>query len=353
VAPVTEIPANAPIVTLKGICDGAPASKAATKNAATKKTAKSCTTVVTKAQMDALVDVLMPNATLDARRQFALNYIRLLAASKVATEKNLWKYPAVAKELEARVEFARMQVMAGSLYQRVEKLAEDVQESEIQSYYSGHPEIFTLAEVQRILLPKAAAKGLPVDLAALKTKAEEFRARAEKGEDFDQLQKEASQAFNPNATVPPTQMSMARRNGLPQAEAVVFSLKPGEVSPVVDAMGALEILKLVSWKPVPLDSVRADIKTALTNGHLQLIMKDATHGVTADFNLAYLGVPTTPELFLTPSLRPLSKPGVNPGMDPRMAGGRPGVGATPEGMEHRNPVTRPAQQGEPPSMPQR
>ena len=324
---VAEVPPNTPIVTLRGICDNAPASKrAATKSSAAKNAAKSCKTVITKAQMDALLDALMPNATPDSRRQFALNYIRMLAASGVATEKTLWKYPAVAQELKARVEFARIQVMAGSLYNRVEKLAEDVQESEIQSYYTGHPEIFTLAEVQRISLTKASAKGLPVDLAELKTKAEEFRARAEKGEDFDQLQKEASQAFNPNSAVPPTKMSMVRRNGLQQAEAVVFGLKPGEVSPVLDAMGALEILKLVSWKPVPLESVRADIKTALTNGHLQLIMKDATRGVTADFNLAYLGVPTAPELFLTPSLRPISKPGMNPGMDPKMATGRPGTG---------------------------
>lgn len=347
---VVEVPTDTPIVTLQGVCDGAPASKtAATKSSAAKNAAKSCKTVITKAQMDALLDALMPNATPDSRRQFALNYIRMLAASGVATEKNLWKDPAVAKELEARVEFTRMQVMAGSLYHRVEKLAEDVQESEIKSYYDDHAATYTQGEVQRITVMKAAVAGTPLDPAMLRTKAEELRARAVKGEDFDQLQKEAVQAFNPGGTVPPTKVATTRRSGLLATEGVVFDLKPGEVTPLVESQGAFEILKLVSRQAVPLESVRAEIKSGLTNGHLQLIMKDATKGVTANFNLAYLGLSSTPELFLSPSLRPPTKPGtgsgVNPGMDPRMAGGRPGSG----GMQRRHTVAMPAPQ----SMPQR
>ena len=61
----------------------------------------------------------------------------------------------------------------------------------------------------------------------------------------------------------------------------MFDLPPGEVTPVIETQGALEILKLVSAKPVPLDTVRDEIKIALTNGHLMIIMKDATEGVSA------------------------------------------------------------------------
>ncbi len=338
---VVDLAPNTPIATLQGVCAGTAVAKSAAPKtgakAGAKIMAKTCQTVITKAQMDAMADLLIPGAPPESRRQFALNYIRMLAASGVALEKKLDHDPAVAKEMEARMQFTRMQVMASSLYHRVEKLADDVQDSEIQSYYAEHAANYIQGDVQRISLSKSAPAGAPLDLVMLRNKAAEFQARAAKGEDFDQLQKEVVQAVNPGGAVPTTKIAMVRRNGLPPAESVVFDLKPGEITPVVDAQGAFEILKLVSVKPVPLDAVRADIKSALTNGHLQLIMKDATKDVTANFNLAYLELPKAPELFLSPSLRGPAQPGMNPGMAP---GGRPGPG----GIPRRRPMMVPTPQ---------
>ncbi len=342
---VAELPANTPIVTLQGVCDDAPASKVAARTAtaknvsvktgATKRPVKTCKTVITKGQMDALIDVLLPAAPAETRRQFALNYIRMLAASGVAKDKNLWQDPAVGKEMEARVDFTRMQVMASALYHRVETLANEVPDSEVESYYNAHKENYIQGDVQRISLVKSlASKGtVPAtaeELAALKAKAEAYQARAAKGEDFDALQKEIIQTLNPGAPVPLTKISMIRRTALPPAEGIVFDLKPGEVTQVVEAQGAFEVLKLVSLQTVPLDSVHADIKAALTNGHLQLLMKDATKNVTANFNLAYLNLPTAPELFLSPTLRGPTRPGAGPAMQE----GRP----NPGGMQHRRPM---------------
>jgi hypothetical protein len=253
-----------------------------------------------------------------------------MAASSVALEKRLDHDPAVAKEMDARLQFTRMQVMASSLYRRVEKLAEDVQESELSSYYAEHSAAFTQGEIQRIVLLKANASGSPVDLVTLKSKAEELRARAAKGEDFEALQKEAA-ALNSGSSPSWAKTATVHRGGLPPAEAGVFDLKPGEVTPVVDASGAFEILKLLSLKPIPLDSVRAELKTALTNGHLQLLMKDATKDVKASFDLAYLSLPSAPELFLTPSLRsPNPAAGTGPGSASGMAQG-------PGGAQRRGP----------------
>jgi hypothetical protein len=142
-----------------------------------------------------------------------------------------------------------------------------------------------------------------------------------------------------------TKTATVHRGGLPPAEAGVFDVKPGEVTPVVDASGAFEILKLVSLKPVPLDSVRAELKTALTNGHLQLLMKDATKGVTANFDLAYLSLPSAPELFLSPSLRsPSGTPAMRSAVGPGMAQG-------PGGMPRRRPGMEPGQQRAFPMVP--
>jgi len=331
-----QVGPDAPIVTLQGICEdtskGATRKTAAAKTADTKTKAKTCKTVITRAQMDGILDLLIPDANPEQRRQFAVNYIRMLAASSVAMDKRLDYDPAVQKEMGARLQFTRMQVMASSLYHRVEKLAGDVQEGELSTYYATHSAAYTEGEVQRIALLKSNASGTPVDLAMLKTKAEDLQARAAKGEDFEALQKEAA-TLNSGTNPSWTKMAAVRRAALQPAEAVVFDVKPGEVTPVVDAPGAFEVLKLVSVKPVPLESVREEIKSALTNGHLQLIMKDATKDVTANFNLAYLNVPTAPELFLSPSLRSPN-----------------GAPAAPGGMQRR-PAMRPGQQRPFPMVP--
>jgi len=331
IAPPAEIAKDAPVVTLKGLCD-APATgtkKTGANPPAAKASAKTCKTVITRAQLDALINLLIPDAPAEQRHQFALNYIRVFAASKVATQKNIESDPEVAKEMAARLELTRQQVMAGSLYSRVEKLSQDVQETEIQSYVSNHQDAFTKGELQRISLSKAPKNGTPPELAALKAKAEELHDRAVKGEDFDALQKEASSAAGATTPTPPTKMSVVRA-GLAKEIAAVFDLKPGEVAPVIDGPSSFEILKLVSVSPVPVDSVRAQLKTALINGHLQLLMKDATRGVTADFNLPYLGLTSAPELFPMPSLR---QPGRGGAPDPRTASGRPGSQDTAQGSE--------------------
>jgi hypothetical protein len=335
-APAQMAP-DTPIVTLQGICEetGKVAARkpGAAKTATAKTKAKTCKTVITRAQMDSMLDILMPDSNPDQRRQFALNYIRMLAASSVAMEKHLDYDPAVQKEMGARLQFTRMQVMASSLYHRVEKLAADVQEAELSSYYATHSAAYTQGEVQRLVLLKSNTAGSPVDQVMLRAKAAELQARAAKGEDFEALQKEAA-ALNSGVN-PWSKMASVRRSGLQPAEAVVFDVKPGEVTPVVDAPGAFEVLKLVSVKPVPLDSVREEIKSALTNGHLQLIMKDATKDVTANFNLAYLSLPSPPELFLSPSLRSLS--------------GAPAM--PPGGMQRRRPGMNPGQQRPFPMVP--
>src|SRR6266403_232789 len=66
----TEVPSDAPVVTLEGVCDH---SQVPGK--------KDCKTVITRAQMDSIIDLLAPGTPPDARPQFAIKYARLLAAS--------------------------------------------------------------------------------------------------------------------------------------------------------------------------------------------------------------------------------------------------------------------------------
>ena len=286
-----EVPPETPVVTLQGACEQ-PQNRAKSGT---------CKTVITRAQMDALIDTLIPNAPQYMRSQFTVNYVRSLAAAAVARKRHLENNPAVMKEIETRQKMARSQALASSLYKSFEVDAAKVSQAEIQEYYSGHASEYEEGEVQRLAIPKsAAATGNPEDIAALKALADSLRARAVAGEDFDRLQQEAYQNLGIKDEPSTVKMGMERRISLPSDEAKVFDLKPGEISEVIDSPMALVILKLVSKKSAPLETVRPEIESLLQGQHMQQSLSDAARSVQVDFNLKYLEMASAPELFVPP-----------------------------------------------------
>lgn len=296
-----EVPPDTPVVTLDGVCDRSQVSGA-----------KGCRTIITRAQMDSLIDALAPGTPQAARRQFAINYARLLAASGVAQRQHLEKNPAVANALQAQMKLVRMQVLANTLYHQIEEQADNVAASEIQKYYADHLANFDQGEVRRLSISKSAptTSGQHLDAMAVKAEADELRSRAAAGEDFDQLQQQALKDLGITAAMPPTKLNMVRRTSLPPDEAKVFDLKPGEVSPVLDSPGALVILKLQSKQSMPAEAAQPEIKSILKRERLQQELQNATKSVKAQFNLTYLDMPSAPELF--PPLG-LTQPSVRPG----------------------------------------
>jgi hypothetical protein len=299
----TEVPPDTPVVTLEGVCDHSPVPGK-----------KDCKTVITRAEMDSIIDLLAPGTPPDARPQFAIKYARLLAASGVARREHLEKDPAVAHELEAQLKLARMQVLANTLYHQMQEQADNVPMSQIQKYYTDHQADFDQGEVWRLYVPRSIAgtSGQPLDASAIKAKADELRERAAAGEDFDQLQREAYKNLGINVAPPLTKLNMVRRTSLPQDEAKVFDLHVGELSPILESGGALVILKLESKQSIPFESAGPEIKSILQRDRLQQEFQSAANNVKAQFNLKYLDMPTAPELF-TPSA--LAQPGAKPGTE--------------------------------------
>jgi len=287
----SDVPPEASVVIIEGVCDRPQISKT-----------KDCKTVITRAQMEGMIDMFVPGASQAVRRQFAVNYARLLAASTVAEQKHLEKDPEVVRQLEAQVKIARMQVLTYTLYQQIEKEAERVSTSEIQKYYEDHLSSFDQGEVLRLSLPTTAptTDGRPLDDSALKIKAEELRQRAVAGDDFEQLQHDAYTNLGIRGIAPPTKLNMVRRTNLPPDEAMVFDLQPGEVTPVLESLGSLVVLKLVSKKSVPETTVEAEIDTLLRQTRVKQELESATKAVKAQFNLEYLGLASAPDLFPPP-----------------------------------------------------
>jgi hypothetical protein len=333
-----DVPASAPVFLLRGVCDQPRVPE--------KQTA--CKTVITRGELDTLVDLLTPGATETGRRQFAIIYARLLAATATAEQQRLEEDPGVAKELQAKLNFVRLQVLANALYRKFEEQAGEVSPTEIEKYYAEHSTVFEEGEVERITIPKTApaAHGAPFDAMTVKAKAEEVQARAKAGGDFLQLQESVYRELGITAPTAPSKREKIRPSQLPPVEARVFDLQPGEVSPVEESPDAFIILKLVSKQTVPLASVQAEIKSILQQQRLQGKLQTASESVKGQFNLGYLGVPTPPELFPVPGAAQASSPGLGRASDARqrtMVGRR--RAATPAGVTGTAalPASAPAQ----------
>jgi hypothetical protein len=287
---LADVPPDTPVVTLDGICDHARVSPT-----------KACKTVITRAQIDSMVEMVTPGASPDARRAFAISYARLLAVSSAAERQHLEKDPAVAAELQEQLKILRMRVLTNAFYHHMEEDAANVPASEIQKYYTENKANFEEGEVWRLSIPRSALTtgklNLALDASDVKVRMDEIMKRAGSGEDFNHLQQEAYTMFGITTEPPTIKASMLRRTSLRPMEAKVFDLEVGQVTQIIDSPDGFVFLKLESKEYVPIEDAQSEIKPILQQQRKAEKLQSAAKGVTADFNLAYLGTPTAPELF--------------------------------------------------------
>ena len=267
-----ELPAETPVVTIKGVCDPGKESDS-----------QDCKTVITRGQMDRIVERMAPGTPPASQPQFAIKYVRMLAAAKLAEDRKLEDNPVVAAELQKKVGPGRADVLAKAFYQQMEEAAANATDSELRQYYAEHPSEFEEGEVLRLSLPTSeySRNGMRWDRALLKTEADGLRSRAVAGYDFDQLQVQAYTDLGIPQPPPPTRLTMARRNSIPEVQAQVFDLQAGEVTPVIESYTKLVFLKLVSKHTATFESVLPDIKAAVKQKRLQQEIEKASKSVTA------------------------------------------------------------------------
>jgi len=296
-ATAVELPAETPVVTIQGVCD--PGEKSDSPD---------CKTVITRGQMDQIVERLAPGTSPASHPQLAIKYVRMLAAAKLADERKLQDNPVVAAELRKKVGPARAEVLAKAFYLQLEQAAANPTDSELRQYYAEHPSEFEEGEVWRLSLPISgySKSGMRWNGAIMKTEADSMRNRAVLGYDFDQLQAQAYSDLGIPQPPPLTRLTMARRNSMPEDQAQVFDLQPGEITPVIESYTKLVILKLISKRIDPFASVLPEIKGDLKQKRLTQELENASKSVTADFNLQYLGMRAQPALFTLHDMESLS-----------------------------------------------
>ncbi len=287
----TTIAPDAAVITIDGLCG----------DSATKKTAPSnCKTVITRAQFEALIQLVQPNLAQADRRKFAANYADTLIRAQQAHEMGLDTGP----RFEALMRLRRDMTLQLLLAQALTEKAQQVSDTDVEQYYKDNRESFEEIELQELYVPAAQqvpAVGDPEEvqkrkqdsILAMKKTAGELRNRAVAGEDFAQLQAVAYKEAGYGATAAPAKVEMQkrRRRDLRSAQEVsVLDLKPGEISKLFDEPNGHYIYKAGAKRVLPLAEVRDEILKKLRGEKLQKLQREVQQYATANFDDKYFTV---------------------------------------------------------------
>ncbi|MGZ4961540.1 MAG: peptidylprolyl isomerase [Limisphaerales bacterium] len=152
-----------------------------------------------------------------------------------------------------------------------------VDDADVKKFYDGNPAEFEKPEQVRaahILIStqdKDTQQPLPPSKKAEKEKlAKEVKARADKGEDFGKLAKEFSE--DPGSKDKGGEYTFPKGQMVPEFEAAAFSMKPGQISDLVETRFGYHIIKTIEKLPaskVEFKTVEQKIKDYLTGQEFQ------------------------------------------------------------------------------------
>src|SRR6201993_965451 len=296
-----SVPADAPVLTITGVCAEKPAATA------------DCKTIITKAEFEKLANALAPNASLQQKKQLASVLPRLMAMANQAKERGMDHTEQYTQTLE----YVKMQVLSNQLQRKLQDEAADISDADIEKYYKDNPDSFEKFNLDRIFVPRtkqveaeatedddkdqkltAEQKKAKEDAEKAKAQkneeamtklADSLRARAAAGEDIAKLQKEAFDAGGMKIESPTVILPSVRRNGLPQTHVVVFDLKPGEVSQVISDAGGHYIYKMNRKSTMPLDQAKNEIRGKIQNDRMRETMDKLNASFSSVSNEAYFG----------------------------------------------------------------
>lgn len=169
---------------------------------------------------------------------------------------------------QAKVELEKMNMIDKQVRARIE-----ISQVQIQAYYDGHKDQFTVAKERLKLaqiLVAVQPNAPPAEIDAARKKAQDLRKRAAGGEDFAVLA--AKYSDDDSKSKNGELGDFAPDDMLDEIKAAVINVKPGQVSEVVQTKYGFHIVKVEEHdKPGlrPLPEVTDDIRDELTAASTQ------------------------------------------------------------------------------------
>jgi len=177
-----------------------------------------------------------------------------------------------------------------------------ITEADIDGYYKAHREDFTEVRARHILIatsPTPAEKDdedktdekKPLSKDEARKKAETILERIHKGEDFATLAKDNSD--DPGSKTSGGDLNyFSRGRMVPEFEQAAFSLKPGQISGLVETKFGFHIIKVEDIRQLdPSDAkvrqqITEKLKDDAMNRRIDQIAKDSKVSVADDFDIA-------------------------------------------------------------------
>jgi hypothetical protein len=292
--PGSNLAPDAPVITIQGLCERPPNSNA---------TPVDCSTVVTRADFEKLVNAVQPNMPAANRKPFATRYVTILLLAEKAHEMGLDKSP----EFDEQMYIARLQLLARQAGEKMQRDAASVPDSEISDYYQQHASDYKTISFDRIFVPRQkqsatpanelnTTKGSEASEAEMKTEADKLRARAAAGEDPTKLQQEANDLAGNKTKVTNVKVENMRKTSIPASDAGIFDLKAGEVSQVFSDATGYRIYKVTEVKDLPLASVHDEIARALQGQNMKNAYDSLQNSAKTTFDSTYFATPAAPSL---------------------------------------------------------
>jgi len=284
------------VITIRGLC--------AESGARSGQTGNPCSKQITRKDFERLMNALNPGGqtvSTSGRQNLAQAYVEALAfadaARKAGTEDT--------EEFREVMFWVRLRTVADLYRRNLQEKYRTPEPEEIDTYYQEHIGSFERVHLLRILVPRENSSGgdkNEFDKKALAA-AQAARKRAVNGEAVEQIQKDVYAGLGLEQPPATDLGSYQRADFLEKEGADVFSLQPGEVSPVETEIKSYVIYKVASKETLKEEQVKADIIHEIAQKKYRDALKAVMDSTQADFNEQYFGR-MAPKLPLEPPALP-------------------------------------------------
>lgn len=289
-APEAVVPLSDAVITVPGICDHQAA-------------AGPCATVITREQFENLLNGLTASGQplrADQRKALAEAYVNFVAYAAAARKEGIEGSP----QFREFMMYQQLRILAGMYKHVLEEKYKTPAPEDIKAYYDRHRADFEEVNVRRLMVPKnnPGAK----DQEGYKRKAvqlaQDMQVRAAKGEDLEDLQKEAYQSLGLSISPPAAEIGRRRRASfLPEEAEEIFSLRPGDASKLETEISSYVVYRVESKKTLPVDQVKNEIAQLLFKERMNGAIKAITEDLHPQLNPKYFGDSKQPSQTVTPS----------------------------------------------------
>src|ERR1051326_5601602 len=320
-ASTDEVPPDAVVISIQGIC---PPNTAAPANP------DSCSTTITRRQFEAMLTVMNitnQNYSPAALKGIAESYVQLLALADAGQKAGIDRDP----RFEEMMKITRVRTMAEMYRHSLDEKFSTPPPDVIDAYYKENIAKYEQLKIDRVFIPLADPRK-PQERPAFERKAREkineLRERAAKGEDMGALQEEGYKALGLGGPPKADQGAKRKGNYPPLLEKDIFGLKPGEVTKVEADLSGFSFYKVRSREPIPLEYVKAEITRDIYQKNMEAAMNSAKSHVHSELN----------DKFFKPHVAGPVPPVLRPAPHVTVQPGTPATGAVPA----QNPGTPPS-----------